>query len=317
LIPVLILTCFLALLSTGRAASQVTPPRYHIVVPSVADRPAKAAEHLVFNAKRSTTFLKELKSFLSALPESKASSERDPYARLVETFSDAASREGVAATTSGNLVDLAYDWIDRAHWKYFVRLEVDFDRFEALFDSAKQDSLYRDLTVADLIYGGQGILDFKRNVPDYIDQVHEQQAFQTAKFEPRNKKQVRWAYRLAAQQVDVQLARYRTALAYLHSRGIDANMLQQKAEAEPRPQLKAILLHYAELLRYETERMERGDAFRLRVAILFSDVEREFPDIVTAVLRIGEKNKQVVFDRKTSAFDADPAAFRFLTGALD
>ena len=286
-------------------------------MPLVAGRPATATEHLVFNAKRSTTFLKGLKSFLSALPEPNSSNERDPYARLVAAFSDAAWREGVAGTPSGNLVDLAYDWIDRGKWKYFVRLEVDFDAFEALFDSAKEDSFYRDVTVACLIYGGQGILDFKRNVPDYIDRLHEQQAFQTAKFEPRNKRQVRWAYRLAVQQVDVQLARYRTALAYLHSRGIDADTLQEKAEAEQRPQFRAILLHYAELLRCETKRVERSDDFQLRLAILLSDVERESPDVVTAILRIGEKNKQVVFNRKTNAFDADPEAFRFLIGALD
>jgi hypothetical protein len=316
---VLILTGFLALLSTGHAPSHVTPPRSHIVGALVAGGPGASTEHLIFNAKRSTTFLKELKSFLSLLPESNASNKQiaDPYARLMETFSDRALGEGVAATPSGNPVDLAYDWIDRGEWKYFVRLEVDFDAFEALFDSAKEDSLYRDVTAACLIYGGQGILDFKRNVPDYIDRLHEQQAFQTAKFEPRNKKQIRWAYRLAAQQVDVQLARYRTALAYLHSRGIDGNMLRKKAEAEPRPQLKAILLHYAEFLRWETERAGGADDFQLRIAILLSDVEREFPDVVAAVLRIGEKNKQVVFDRRTNTFDADPAAFRFLVAALD
>jgi hypothetical protein len=316
---VLVLTGFLALLSAGGAASAVTTPKPHIAGSLVGGRLAASTEHLIFNAKRSTTFIKELKSFLSVLPRDTASNKQiaDPYAHLIETFSDAAAQEGAAATPSGNLVDLAYDWIDRGQWKYFVRLEVDFDAFEALFDTAKEDSLYRDVTAASLIYGGQGILDFKRNVPDYIDQVHEQQAFQTAKFEPRNKKQVRWAHRLAAQQVDLQLARYRTALAYLHGRGIDRNTLQKKAEAELRPQLKAILLHYAELLRCETERAEGANDFQLRIAILLSDVEREFPDVVTAVLRIGERNKQVVFDRKTNAFDADTAAFRFLAGALD
>jgi hypothetical protein len=316
---VLILTGFLALLSTGHAPSQVTAPRSHIAGALVAGRPGASTEHLIFNAKRSTTFLKELKSFWGLLPESNASNKQiaDPYARLMETFGDAALREGIAAASSGNLVDLAYDWIDRGEWKYFVRLEVDFDAFEALFESAKEDSLYRDVTAACLIYGGQGILDFKRNVPDYIDDMHQQQAFQTAKFEPRNKKQVRWAYRLAAQQVDMQLARYRTALAYLRSRGIDANTLRKKAEAEPRSQLGAILLHYAEFLRWENERVGGADDFQLRIAILLSDVEREFPDLVTAVLRIGESNKQVVFDRRTNTFDADPAAFRFLVGALD
>jgi hypothetical protein len=316
---VLILTGFLALLNTGHAPSQVTPPRSHIAGALGAGRPGASTEHLIFNAKRSTTFLKELKSFLGLLPESNASSKQiaDPYARLMETFSGAASQEGVAATPSGNLVDLAYDWIDRGEWKYFVRLEVDFDAFGALFDSAKEDSLYRDVTAACLIYGGQGILDFKRNVPDYIDAMHQQQAFQTAKFEPRNKKQARWAYRLAAQQVDLRLARYRTALAYLHSRGIDGITLRKKAEVEQRPGLRAILLHYAELLRRETERVGGADDFQLRIAILLSDVEREFPDVVTAVLRIGENNKQVVFDRRTNTFDADPAAFRFLVEALD
>jgi len=274
---------------------------------------------LIFNAKRSTAFLKELKSFLSQLPEYNRGNKQvtDPYAHLVETFTDAAAREGVAATPTGNLVDLAYDWIDRGEWKYFVRLEVDFDGFEALFDTAKEDSLYRDIAVACLIYGGQGVLDFKRNVPDYIDDMRQQQAFQTAKFEPRNKKQVRWAYRLAAQQVNLQLSRYRMALGYLQSRGIDGITLQKKAEAETRPQLRAILLHYSELLRSEAEHLEGSEDFQLRIAILLSDVEREFPEVVTAILRIGEKNKQVVLDRSTNAFDADSAAFRFLVEASD
>lgn len=314
----LVLTGFLALLSADRAPSQATPPRSHIAGSLVAGAPV-SAERLIFNAKHSTTFLKELKSFLSLLPEYNAGDKQidDPYAHLVETFGDAASQQGVAATPSGNLVDLAYDWIDRGEWKYFVRLEIDFDAFQALFDSAKEDSLYRDVTVACLIYGGQGVLDFKRNVPDYVDLIHERQAFPSAKFDPRNKRQVRWAYRLAAQQVNLQLARYRTALAYLRSRGIDDNTLQKKAEAEQRPPLRAILLHYSELLRAEGQRIKDSDDFQLRLAILLSDVERESPDVVTAVLRIGEKNKQVVLDRKTNAFDADPAAFRFLAEALD
>jgi len=315
---VLLLTGFLVLLSAGLAPSQVTPPKSHIAGPLVTGGPA-SAEHLIFNAKRSTAFLKELKSFLSQLPEYNRGNKQvtDPYAHLVETFTDAAAREGVAATPTGNLVDLAYDWIDRGEWKYFVRLEVDFDGFEALFDTAKEDSLYRDIAVACLIYGGQGVLDFKRNVPDYIDDMRQQQAFQTAKFEPRNKKQVRWAYRLAAQQVNLQLSRYRMALGYLQSRGIDGITLQKKAEAETRPQLRAILLHYSELLRSEAEHLEGSEDFQLRIAILLSDVEREFPEVVTAILRIGEKNKQVVLDRSTNAFDADSAAFRFLVEASD
>lgn len=314
----LVLTAFLALLGAGRSPSPVTPPRSHIAGSLAAIRPA-SAEHLIFNAKQSTAFLGELKSFLSLLPEYNASDKHigDPHTHLLESFSEAASREGVAATPSGNLVDLAYDWIDRGEWKYFVRLEVDFETFEALFDSAKEDSLYRDVAVASLIYGGQGILDFKRNVPDYIDRAREQEAFQTVKFEPRNKKLVGWAHRLAAQEVDLQLARYRPALAYLRSRGIDGNTLQKKAEAEPRPLLRAILLHYGELLRSETERLEGSQDFQLRIAVLLSDVGREIPEVVAAVLRIGEKNRQVVFDRKTNAFDADPAAFRFLVEALD
>jgi hypothetical protein len=274
---------------------------------------------LIFNAKHSTAFLEELKSFLKPLPEYNAGHKQiaDPYAHLVETFGDVALQEGVAATPSGNLLDLAYDWIDRGEWKYFVRLEVDFDAFEALFDSAKEDSLYRDVTAACLIYGGQGIRDFKRNVPDYIDLIHERQEFPAAKFDPRNKKHVRWAYRLAAQQVNLQLARYRTALAYLHSRGIDGDTLQKRAEAEQRPRLRAILQHYSELLRSEALRIEGSDDFQLRLAILLSDVERESPEVVTAVLKIGERNKHVVLDRKTNTFDAESAAFHFLVGDFD
>jgi hypothetical protein len=83
------------------------------------------------------------------------------------------------------------------------------------------------------------------------------------------------------------------------------------------PHFRAFCLHYAELLRCEIERAEGANDFQLRIAILLSDVERESPDVVTAILRIGEKNKQVVFDRKTNAFDADPAVFRFLVEAWD
>ena len=241
-------TVFLAFLSAGRVSSAATPPRLHIVSPLAAER--TSTEHLIFDAKRSIAFVQELKSFLSLLPDLSGGGKpaADSYGQSFQTFSDAASNEGVAGAQSGNPVELAYDWIDQGEWKYFVRLEVDFAAFDALFNGAKQDSLYRDITAACLIYGGQGILDFKHNVPDYIDSLHQEEEFKTSKFEPRNKKQVRWAYRLAGQQVDLQLARYRLALAYLRSRGIDSDALRKKAEEEQSTELRAILLHYADLL---------------------------------------------------------------------
>lgn len=309
-----LLSGFLAILSAAGAASEVAQPAPRIAATLAGRASGTATERLTFNAKSSTTFLNELQSFLSLIPEHKTAGTQvvDPYMHLVEAFREAAEKEGVAATRSVNLVDVAYDWIDRNEWKYFVRLEVDFAAFEALFYSARGDSLYRDVAMAHLIYGGQGILDFKRNVPDYIDQIRQQQAFQTAKFQPRNKKQVQRAHQLAAQRVDVQLARYRTAMAFLRSRGIDADTLRKKAGVEQRPRLKEILLHYAELLRREVERVQGSNDFQLRIAILLSDVEREFPEVVIAVLKIGERNKQVVLDKRTGAFEADYATFRFL-----
>jgi hypothetical protein len=308
------LSGFLAILSAAGAGSEVAQPGPRIAATLAGRASGTATERLTFNAKSSTTFLKELQSFLSLIPEHKTAGTQvvDPYMHLVEAFREAAEKEGVAATRSVNLVDVAYDWIDRNEWKYFVRLEVDFAAFEALFYSARGDSLYRDVAMANLIYGGQGILDFKRNVPDYIDQIRQQQAFQTAKFQPRSKKQVQRAHQLAAQRVDVQLARYRTAMAFLRSRGIDADTLRKKAGVEQRPRLKEILLHYAELLRREVERVQASNDFQLRIAILLSDVEREFPEVVIAVLKIGERNKQVVLDKRTGAFEADYATFRFL-----
>jgi hypothetical protein len=304
----------LAILGAAGAASEVAQPAPRIAATLAGRASGTATERLTFNAKSSTTFLNGLQSFLSLIPEHKTAGTQvvDPYMHLVEAFREAAEKEGVAATRSVNLVDVAYDWIDRNEWKYFVRLEVDFAAFEALFYSARGDSLYRDVAMANLIYGGQGILDFKRNVPDYIDQIRQQQAFQTAKFQPRNKKQVQRAHQLAAQRVDVQLARYRTAMAFLRSRGIDADTLRKKAGVEQRPRLKEILLHYAELLRREVERVQGSNDFQLRIAILLSDVEREFPEVVIAVLKIGERNKQVVLDKRTGAFEADYATFRFL-----
>jgi hypothetical protein len=304
----------LAILSAAGAASEVAQPGPRIAATLAGRASGTATERLTFNAKSSTTFLNELQSFLSLIAEHKTAGTQvvDPYMHLVEAFREAAEKEGVAATRSVNLVDVAYDWIDRNEWKYFVRLEVDFAAFEALFYSARGDSLYRDVAMANLIYGGQGILDFKRNVPDYIDQIRQQQAFQTAKFQPRNKKQVQRAHQLAAQRVDVQLARYRTAMAFLRSRGIDDDTLRKKAAVEQRPRLKEILLHYAELLRREVERVQGSNDFQLRIAILLSDVEREFPEVVIAVLKIGERNKQVVLDKRTGAFEADYATFRFL-----
>jgi hypothetical protein len=304
----------LAILSAAGAGSEVAQPGPRIAATLAGRASGTATERLTFNAKSSTTFLNELQSFLSLIPEHKTAGTQvvDPYMHLVEAFREAAEKEGVAATRSVNLVDVAYDWIDRNEWKYFVRLEVDFAAFEALFYSARGDSLYRDVAMANLIYGGQGILDFKRNVPDYIDQIRQQQVFQTAKFQPRNKKQIQRAHQLAAQRVDVQLARYRTAMAFLRSRGIDADTLRKKAGVEQRPRLKEILLHYAELLRCEVERVQGSNDFQLRIAILLSDVEREFPEVVIAVLKIGERNKQVVLDKRTGAFEADYATFRFL-----
>jgi hypothetical protein len=304
----------LAILSAAGAASEVAQPAPRIAATLAGRASGTATERLTFNAKSSTTFLNELQSFLSLIPEHKTAGTQvvDPYMHFVEAFREAAEKEGVAATRSVNLVDVAYDWIERNEWKYFVRLEVDFAAFEALFYSARGDSLYRDVAMANLIYGGQGILDFKRNVPDYIDQIRQQQAFQTAKFQPRSKKQVQRAHQLAAQRVDVQLARYRTAMAFLRSRGIDADTLRKKAGVEQRPRLKEILLHYAELLRCEVERVQGSNDFQLRIAILLSDVEREFPEVVIAVLKIGERNKQVVLDKRTGAFEADYATFRFL-----
>ncbi len=262
-------------------------------------QPIPSAERLIFDARSSTRFLSELTEFLSK------TTVVAPYAQLVETFSDAASKEGVASAPAGNLVDLAYDWIDRDEWKYFVRLEVDLPGFQALFEAAKNEPLYRDVAVASLIYGGQGILDFKRKVPDYIDDVHQQEDFQAIKFKPQSKKDAEWACRLAAHDVERQQTRYRAALEYLHSRGIEADTLEQRAKDEHSTALNAILLHYAEL-------MGSTDDLHLRIAILLSDVERDSPAVINAVLRIGEKNKQVVFDAANKTFDADYAAFRFL-----
>jgi hypothetical protein len=101
-------------------------------------------------------------------------------------------------------------------------------------------------------------------------------------------------------------------MAFLRSRGIDADTLRKKAGVEQRPRLKEILLHYADLLRCEAERVQASNDFQLRIAILLSDVEREFPEVVIAVLKIGERNKQVVLDKSTGAFEADYATFRFL-----
>jgi len=303
---VLFLTGLLALVSAGHLFAQAPPDRLHIAAPSTTAQSTASAAHLIFDAKRSTEFLTQLQSFLN-LPD-----DTDSYAPLIEAFNEAAAKEGVAGAPSGDLVGLAYDWIERNEWKYFVRLEVDFPALEALFERAPHDPVYRDLASSCLIYGGQGILDFKRNVPDYIDRIHERQEFESAKFEPGNRKQARWVYRIAAQEVDLQLSRYREALAFLESRGLDANKLQQKAEAEQRPELKSILLHYAELLRLEG----RG-GLPLRIAILLSDVERESPALVMAVLRIGEKNKKAVFDKNTNTFEVDSAAFHFLVEGPD
>ena len=302
----MLLPIVLAFFGAGGATAKIAQPQPRIAGQLLTGAPASSTERLVFNARSSTAYLNELESFLSE------TAVADSYATLLKTFSDVASEEGVASAPSGNLVDIAYDWIDRNEWKFFVRLEVDFPAFEALFEAAKKDSVYRAVAAASLIYGGQGILDFKHNVPDYIDSVHQQQDFQSIKFSPQNKKHTQWAYRLALRQVDLQMARYRVALAYLERLGIDDRLLQKKAGEEQNPRLRAILLHYADLLRSEAERVPGSDDFRLRIAILLSDVERSSPELVRAVLRIGEKNKQVIFNEEMTSYDADCAAFRFL-----
>jgi len=306
LIAVLFLTVFWAFFGASGAPPKAVPEQPHISGTLIASVAASSTERLIFNAKTSTAFVNELTSFLSGTEVA------GPFASLVNTLTETALTEGVASTPSGNLTDLAYDWIDRNEWKYFVRLEIDLPAFEALLQAAKKDGIYRDVAVASLIYGGQGIADFKRKVPDYIDDVHQQQEFQETKFKPQNKKDAQWAYRLAARQVELQLARYRTALAYLHSRGIDAPTLDQRANDEQNLQLKAILLHYSELMRAESQHFPGSDDLGLRIAILLSDVERDSPEIVSAVLRIGEKNKQVVFDAERKTFEADSGAFQFL-----
>ena len=297
--PVLLLTGFLALLSSGAAAGPASSATYSIPAP-VADRRA-SADRLVFDAKRSTRFLNELQAFLALLPTTSPE---------IEAFHQVASSEGVAAAQSGALLSIAYDWIDRAQWKYFVRPEADFAGFDALFAGAMQDSIYRDIAAASLIYGGQGILDFKRTVPEAIEQLHDQQAFQSATFAPRDRRQARLVYRLAARQVETELARYRPALTYLQSRGVDENRLRQKAQAEHNPELRSILLHYAALLHCYSG--VSGDDRELRIAILLSDVQLEFPILFNALMRIGERNRQVIFQANTKSFVASAAAFRFL-----
>jgi len=94
-------------------------------------------------------------------------------------------------------------------------------------------------------------------------------------------------------------------MAFLQSRGIDSETLQKKAGIEQRPRLKEILLHYAELLRCEVQRAHSGNDLQLRITILLSDVAREFPELVFSVLKIGERNKQVVIDKRTGRFEAD------------
>lgn len=300
----------LALVIAGNCASQVSSARIHVPAP-LADAKTRSRDRLIFDAKRSTEFLQDLQSFLASVPGHGADIPQ-PYAQLVETFNEAASNEGVAATPSGNLVDLAYDWIDRSQWKYFVRLEVNVDTFEKLLESSNRDPVYREVTLACLIYGGQGIRDFKQYVPEYIDLEHDQEEFRAIKFEPGNRRLALSAQRLAARQVSLYLSRYRIALGYLHGRGIDSAALLRAAEAEKRSEVKSILLHFAELLQ-----LDPSDDLALRTTILLSDVERESPELVTAILRTLEKNKQAVFDSKTNAFDADRTGFRFLLEELD
>ena len=306
----LLLTLFLAFFGADSAHLNTAPEQPRITGTLIAGRSGSSAERLIFNAKSSTAFLDQLASFVSS------AAVDDPYAQLVKTVDDTAAKEGVASTPSGNLADLAYDWIDQNEWKYFVRLEVDLPAFEELFEAAKEDPLYRDVALASLIYGGQGILDFKRNVREYIDDVQQQHDFQSIKFKPQDKKDAQWAFRLMARQVDAQFSRYRPALAYLHSRAIDENALQQRAQKEQNPRLKAILLHYAELMHAESQHISGSGDLRLRIAIVLSDVERDSPETVFAVLRVGEKNKQVVFDKEMKSFDADCGAFRFLLNEL-
>lgn len=303
---------FLALVVPGHSRSQVTSARIHILAPRRYG-PAHSIDYLILDVKRSTTFLTELETFLNSVSEHEAK-VAEPYAPLVEAFNEAASKEGVAATSSANLVDLSYDWTDRAEWKYFVRPEVDFAVFHALFESAKADPVYRAVTLACLIYGGQGIQDFKRYVPDYIDLRHDQEEFRTIKFDPGNKRLALWAERLAAQKVALYVSRYRPALAYLRRRGIDSATLRRAAQAEQGSEVKSIMLDYAELLQVDAQ-PDAGDDLALRISILLRDVERESPELVTAILRTLEKHKQAVFDKTTNIYDVDRAAFGFLMEA--
>lgn len=294
----------------GAADSPCQSAKLHVPAPPVDARP-RPNDRLIFDAKRSTKFVEDLESYLASIPSDDANI-RPAEAALIETFTEAAVKDGVAETGSGALVDLAYDWIDRPEWKYFIRVEVEFDSFDALLQSAKTDPAYRAMVLALLAYGGQGIRDFKHYVPVYIDLQHELEDFPSVRSEPSGKRAAQRIWRLAAQRVELNLSRYRTALASLREHGIDSATLVRIAESERKPQLKSILLHYAELARIQSQNAGDSDELGLRTKILLTDVEREYPALIMAVLRTLEKDKQAVFDRGTNAFEVNQSAFRFL-----